>query len=269
MSKFMEVSFALIETTLKKNVEDVKQLAEFDNVILDFSITAIRELQDKLSKIGIDNPHLMASNTLTMLENVRSNESLRPKYETIFNQCVVLLVSVFASSVAELFRSAIDKLIDTGQSNELEGEEFKLSVRELEDFDYRLDGRIGQLVAEKNDISFQDMKSINRAFKKYFSISVEKDAITNNIIMAQAARNVIVHDAATCNDRLRKQVSGATPRDIKPDLSDIQRIQFDPDEIQLVGNSMLEYFSQLRKRVEESASSKTNYAPKSALSAEI
>jgi len=227
----MEDSFIQIETTLKQNIEDVKKLAGFDNVILDFSISAIRDLQGKLSKIDINNPNLMASTTLTMLENIRSNKSLRPQYETIFNQCVVLQVSVFASSVGDLFRSAIDILIDTGKSNELKDEEFKLSVRELEEFEYRLDGRIGQLVAEKNDISFQDMKSINRAFRKYFSVSIPKDEITNNIIIAQAARNVIVHDAAACNDRLRKQVSGAIPRDIKSNLSDIQRIQFDPNEI--------------------------------------
>lgn len=247
----MSGQFEQVEISLKKNVQDVQGLMEFDRVILDFSISALKELQKNLAKHQIENPALLAANTLRVLQDVRKNDSLRPRYQVIFNQCIVLLVSVFASAVADLFRDGINALVRVGKSDEIRKEELQLTVGELEDMGYDLTDKLGHLIAEKNDISFQDMKSIRRAFHDYFGIEVPKDRIVNNIILAQAARHIIVHDAGKINERFLKQVSSAIPRDIKTVLTASETIQFDTNEITLVTESMLTYFTSLRNKVEQ------------------
>jgi hypothetical protein len=109
--------------------------------------------------------------------------------------------------------------------------------------------RIGHLIADKNDLKFQDMKSISRAFKDYFGFNIVKDENVNNIIMAQAGRHVIVHDSARINEKIIRQVSGAKPRHLKPQLSG-ETIQFNSDEVKLIADSMLKYFRQVRSQVE-------------------
>ncbi len=240
-----------IEHTLKQNIDNVHKLVQFDHVILDFAITALTDLRDALSKQGIHNPAMTAANTLQMLQNVRKNDSLRPRYEAIFNQCVVLLVSVFASAVADLFREGIKVRIKSGHVEKLREEELCLTIGEIQDLDFDLSDRIGYLLADKKDISFQDMKSIHRAFREYFGVEMPRDKTVNNIIFSQAARHVIVHDAARINDRFLKQISGATPRDIKKELGSENSVQFGTDEIQAVASSMLSYFGDLRRKVED------------------
>lgn len=247
----MGVTFQQTEAALKKNVEDVRRLMNFDRVILDFSIKALADLQEKLTKQhDIKNPALLANNALQMLKGVRKNDSLRSKYQVIFNQCIVLLVSVFASATGELFRNGINALVKTGKSEDLRKEELRFTVGELEDMGYDLTESLGRLLAEKKDISFQDMKSIGRAFREHFAIEIPKDRSVNNIIFAQACRHIIVHDAAKVNDRFLKQIAGAIPRDINSVPAVGETIQFDTNEIDLVAESMLLYFSDLRKKVE-------------------
>lgn len=239
-----------IETTFRENVEDIFKLMSFDRVILDFAIRGLEDLQEKLRKSHhIDNPRLLAENTLQMLRNIRKNDSLRPKYQVIYNQCIVLLVSVFASSIADMFRKGINDLAEKGDSSQLRNEELKISVSQLLEFDGEIKEYLGNLVAEKNDLSFQDMKSIGRAFKTYFGFTVEKDKDVNNIIMAQAGRHVIVHDSARINERVIRQVSGANPRELKPNLSG-KTLEFNSEEVELVADSMLKYLVGIREKIQ-------------------
>ena len=244
------MDFQKIEDTFIKNISDILKLMNFDRVILQFAIDGIEGLQEKLKKShNIENPRLLAQNTLQSLQQIKTNDSLRPQYQVIFNQCVVLLVSVFASTIADLFMDGICKLAKKGDSKLLKKEELKISVSDLLEYDGEINERLGHLIADKNDLSFQDMKSIGRAFKDYFEFTIDKSEEVNNIIMAQAGRHIIVHDSARINDRTIKQVSGAKPRSLKPNLTE-SIIQFDPNEVQLAADSMLKYFKVVRSQLE-------------------
>jgi len=244
------LDFQEIEQTFENNIKDINKLMTFDQVILDISIRGLEELRGKLTKLyNIENPQLLAENTLSMLRSVRENKSLKPKYQIIFNQSIVLLVSVFASSISDLFKVGICKLAVKGDSKALSSDELKLSVIKLLEYDGDIFERIGDLIVEKNNISFQDMKSIKRAFKQYFEFTIEQSNEVNNIIMAQAARHVIVHDSARINDRIINQVSGAKPRELKPKLSG-DFIIFEPEEVNLVAQSMLNYIKGVRSQIE-------------------
>ncbi len=204
------MSFAQIEASLKANVEDVYRLAEFDQVILDLAITQLKLLEQKLAKDHfIDNPSLTATNTRKSLENARTNDALRPRFEVINNQCVVLLVSLFASAIGELYREAILSLAKSGRSKKLNDESLDFSVTDVMADDFNPREQIGTLMQEKKDVSFQDMKSIGRAFSEFFGTEIPKDETVNNLILAQAGRHIIVHDGARINERFLRQIQAA------------------------------------------------------------
>lgn len=244
------MDFQKVENVFKKNINDIYKLMVFDRVILQVAINGIEELQEDLrTTYSIENPRLLAQTTLQMLQGIKNHDSLRPQYKVIFNQCIVLLVSVFASSIADLFRGGICLLAKKGDSVSLKNEELKISVSELLEYDGEINERLGHLIAEKIDLSFQDMKSIGRAFKDYFEFDIPKDRNVNNIIMAQAGRHVIVHDSARINTRIIRQVSGAKPRDLLPELNS-DTIQFSSNDVKIAAESMLDYFKKVRSLVE-------------------
>lgn len=231
-----------IVSNFKKNIDSVYSLMDFDKVILDYSIKAISELADKLKNLHkIDNPHLTAANTLQALMQISSNNSLRNQYNQIFNQCIVLLVSYFGSAIGDIFKYCLTEKLKEGISDHIRKEEIKISLGELRDSDFNLSETIGELIASKKDISFQDMQSISKAFKEYFDLDIKRDKIVNNIIIGQACRHVIVHCGNIADSRLLRQIEKSIPRDIKQNIELREIIQFEPAEIKIVGDSMKEY----------------------------
>lgn len=239
-----------IEQSFKSNIENVYRLADFDKAILDLTIGELHLLEKRLDKQHfIDNPKLTAASTRKVLENIRTNESLRPRFEIINNQCVVLLVSFFASAIGDLYRYSIRVLALSRQCQKLNDEEIKFTIGEIINEDADLRERIGRLMEEKKDVSFQDMKSIGRAFGEFFEVKIDKDEIVNNIIMAQAGRHVIVHEGASINDRLLKQVKNAQPRALFKNIPLTGQLLFQQADLKIIGDSMLDYFCELRDQV--------------------
>ncbi|MBN8770315.1 MAG: hypothetical protein J0I46_01990 [Thiobacillus sp.] len=101
------------------------------------------------------------------------------------------------------------------------------------------------------------MKAIHRAFRDYIGVEIDKDAVVNNIILAQACRHVIVHAGGEITPRLTRQVSEAFPRDIKAKLPNSSVVQFSQHEVQTIAESMMGYLSKLVMKT-ESAISRTS-----------
>jgi hypothetical protein len=222
----------------------------FDELVLDYAIKSIEDLTGKLKKMGIDNPRLTAESTLSSLKNIHSNNSLKPKYQTIFNQCIVLLVAYFSSTVSDIFKVALKEKLCKGELGQLSKEEVKISLGELRDMDFNLSEYIGDVVANKKEISFQDMQSITRAFKEYLGVEIQKDTVVNNIIVGQASRHAFVHSGGTIDARLLKQISNATPRDIKETCNLGDTITFSTEEITMVAESMKKYIEKAITQIE-------------------
>lgn len=237
-------------STFKNNIESVEKLINFDREVLDIAISSLEELHDSLlNKQKITNDHLNGKRTLDIINGIRSNDSLKSRFSVINNQAVVLLVSYFSSAIADLFRAASKIAVEKHNDTRVLDEEIKLKVNELLLLGQPLGEVIGDLLITKNSISFQDMKSIQREFKKYFGINIEKDKIVNNIILSQACRHSIAHEAGTVNSRILNQVKGAKPRDIKQELTKGSVIEFSEDEIKKISKSMLSYVSNLSNKV--------------------
>jgi len=72
-------------------------------------------------------------------------------------------------------------------------------------------------------------------------VRVNRGPDTNNVICGQAARHVIVHAGAVVDARMVRQVSGAKPRTLKPNIAEKQPLKFSPQEVRELGASMKVY----------------------------
>lgn len=235
--------------TFEVNADSVKGLIEFDNLLLGIAITSVGRLVDDLKKVkGITNPHLTAESTLKQLQKIKTNNSLAIHYQKMYNSCLVLLVSYFTSAVSEIFRECV-RIFVTSRDGDFEKEEFKISLGELKSANFNLSDSIGTLIINKNDFSFQDMKSISAAFKSYFGVDLEKNESTNNIIVAHACRHLVVHTDGTVNEKTVRMIKNANPRTLVPTLAEGQVIQFSPSDLSIVANSMRAYLTMMASKL--------------------
>ena len=223
----------------------------FDRVVLDVAISALESLRGRLHDKGIDNPRLTAEGTLASLKAVRQNDSLRPEYETIFNQALVLLVSYFASAVHDVFRRAIAVAVEQEGKSPLLREELKLTIADLKEVRRDFTSVVPELLIQSKDVSFQDMQSISRSFKSYLGIHIDRDSDVNDIILGQGCRHVIVHTGGIVDDKLIRQLRDANPRSVQKDLKVGSMIQFQPAEVSAISKSMARYVDLLHQKVKD------------------
>jgi hypothetical protein len=238
-----------IKETFSDNLKSVDELINFDKIVLNIAISHLDELTKKLKfHHRLDNPHLSVDKTLQMLKNIREHKSLEINYKRVFNQCLVLLVSYFSTTVRELFQTAIDEALALNNFDNINKTQLSLTLFDLQN-DVEKTRSIGDLLATQKDISFQDLQSIARTFQEYFSIQIEKNQNTNNIILAQACRHAIVHSGSKVDRKLLNQVSKAVPRTIKQEIELGSEILFNQEEISIISESMQQYLDDLFSNV--------------------
>tara|TARA_R110002073_G_scaffold11782_5_gene53115 strand:+ start:338 stop:1093 length:756 start_codon:yes stop_codon:yes gene_type:complete len=234
--------FQIILDNFNDKVEDVKKLLILDDLILDTTVDILEERQDSLRKSGIENAHMLGENALLQVKNIRNNQSLKPGYKLIHNQCVVLLVSYFSSSMHDFFDTAATNVLRRDLPKKIRNHELKFTIEELKEYDFDLSKNIGSIISSKFDISFQDMGSITRAMKDYLGIEVPWDKRVNNIIAMQACRHAIAHAGEAADERLINQLRNSSERDIQQGLKVGDKVQFSPEEVKLGGEEMIKYF---------------------------
>ncbi|MCL4550835.1 MAG: hypothetical protein M1495_19960 [Bacteroidetes bacterium] len=234
-----------IRETFSDNVQSVNELINFDEIVVNVVVQHLESLAEKLKvHHKLDNPYLSANSTLQAVKNIRKNNSLEKKYKRVFNQGLVLLVSYFASTIRDVFQSSIDEALPLQKFDKINKTQVSLSLNDLQN-DIEKTRSIGEILSIQKDISFQDMQSIARSFQEYFSIEVDKNHNTNNIILAQACRHAIVHSGSSVDRKLINQISNAKPREVKENIELNSEILFTPDEIQIIGESMRQYLEDL------------------------
>jgi hypothetical protein len=223
--------------TFANNVESVQQLVDFDRTVLEAAIQNISRLQKELDE---RNPAVAdrVGNTLAMLTNIRNNDTMRQHYVTIYNQCIVLLVSHFGSALHEMFVSAAPTRLGVTSDQDSSKDELKFSIAELRELEFDLKGTIGALLVAKRDIKFQDMQSTVRAFKNYLGVDIARDADMDNVILAQSARHVIVHSGGLVTATFMRRIASARSRKVKTTVVERQYLAFSPDEVDVVATSM-------------------------------
>lgn len=240
-----------IVETFKINVKSVEGLINFDREVLSLAIDSIEELHESLTTMRepILDDRRNGKRTLDILRPIHTNDSLKARYSIINNQAIVLLVSYFASAVADIFRKSANIAVTKHEDKRVLDSELKLKVSELMKVEDSFGEIIGDILINKNNISFQDMKSIKRSFEKYFGIKISKDHNVNNIILSHACRHSIAHEAGIINTARINQIKGAEPRDLKKNLVAGNTIHFTEEEINIISSSMIAYIVNLRDLV--------------------
>ncbi|AFL79725.1 hypothetical protein Aeqsu_0201 [Aequorivita sublithincola DSM 14238] len=220
-----------IEDRFDEHLRTVDELISFDKIILDLCINHIENLNERLKSgpFEINNPLYLAEGTLQTMKTVRENNSLRIKYLSMFNSCLVLQVSYFTSIVDDIFKHTIYRLNSHNQRPDLDI----------------------KLIKQNNDVNFQNMNSIMKTYKKYLNIEIKKDSICNTIILAQCSRHAIVHSLGFADQKFINQINPARPRDIKLQIEPNEKIQYSSSELQFVKYAMQEFVSKLCESIYE------------------
>lgn len=237
-----------------KNVQAVLQLSDLDRGLLDVAIKAIEERDQRLLRSNVENPRMLAGPTLENLRNVRQHDSLRPGFQALVDQSVVLLTSYFASGVSELFQAAIAAALDAKPSDHLRSLQLKLSVGELAELGPEFREVLPSIIAESPGISFQDTKSIARTFAEFFGVAIPRDDITNDITAGLAFRHVLVHNGGIVDRQCLRQLKQAMPRSLRSQVALGHSLAFASEEIELLAKAMLRYVQRLAMQLEVSVS---------------
>ncbi|MCK4887935.1 MAG: hypothetical protein KAS96_11155 [Planctomycetes bacterium] len=236
-----------IKDSFNDNIQKIKKLMSLDEIIVDFSLLALHKAKKAEEKWDCDkHPSYNISNEINQIKNIRENESLKPSYQIMLNQCVVLLVSYFSSAVEDIFKESFKYKIKNGELDELGKEEIKITI------DQFIFGEIEDMFVAKKDISFQDMQSIRRSFKEYIGVSEkdrERDKDVDNIVFGQACRNCIVHAGGFMNSKTFGQIKTAKNRTIKTQIRLTDNILFEEDEVNAVKDSMVAFINNLVVKV--------------------
>ncbi len=228
----------------RANVEEVDRLINFDRELLQVVWLTVNGLHEHLKQRTADE-RFNGKRALDTIRGIRENESVRPKYEAIYNQAVVLLVSHFASALGDLFRQAVGEKLNSAEPGKLLEEEFKLSVSEMRERDWNLQSAVPELLIAKYDYTFQDMAATVRAFSSYTSLVPPRDELMHNIIAAQACRHAIVHSGGQVTERTLRQLSKVNPRTLKPNLVAGESLRFSLVEVKQVMSDMTMFLERL------------------------
>lgn len=234
----MELTFEDTAQSFSANALEVDRLLTFDRLIIDVAVDGLKQIEAALEERSLHSVLPVVRNRAAMLSNVVESESLRPQYAAMFNQCVVLLVSYFGAATHTLFRQAVATALATGVMVPAATEELKVSWRAVAQAEGDREAMFADLLIAQHDISFQDMQSIRRAFEKHLGVVLERSSGLNDIIMGQAGRHVIVHAGGVIDNKLIRQIAGAHPRVLMPQLKIGEPIRFQPSDVRLLTTSM-------------------------------
>ncbi len=231
------------------NLKSIEQLVRFDDLLLDLILKPLERQRDRLVQAKVDNPRLLPDSLISMLRNIKTNESLKAHYQALYNQWLVLLVSYFGSAVRDLFVEAAAHAIRDKSRPAVLREILEAPLEVLAEIRENNDLFLADLLASGKDLSFQDMQSIGRAFSRYFDVQIERDDLVNDIIVAQASRHAIVHAGGVADRKFLAQLRNAKPRTLKQDIHIGEQLVFTTAEITTASDAMRTYLSRLAGQV--------------------
>jgi hypothetical protein len=231
-----------IVSAFTKNVSQISGLMNFDQQVMDHAIGIVKSVEQDVGDEMRFTARMRFENQLTLLENVRTHDSLRPGYNHIRNQCAVLLVSYFGAAMKDLFVLGLRQVIAQGATKALAKEELKLTVAELSAFAQE---DLPDLFVAKCEISFQDMKSISRAFDAHLGVPIARDPDSDNIIVGQACRHALVHYGGVCDQKTVVQMKAASSHTVGVQLRMGEPIQLSDAQIGIIGQSMVGYMNRV------------------------
>ena len=127
--------------------------------------------------------------------------SLAANFKVIYAQMCVLAVSSLEALLKTYFANAADAYRQLDADNPKLGQ-IKITLKEVLASDLRFGGKIGNLILEKDKLSFQDLKSIKEVFKTYFGreLTLTTDQ-EKQLCFYLECRHVLVHKGGKVDQR--------------------------------------------------------------------
>ncbi len=243
-----------IKSNFAENLKSVNDLLNFDKLILDYCESHVSITNNNIKQFPniSRNAKFNLDTLVTTLKSIKTNDSLKKHYDSMYNQGLVLLVSYFTLAVTEIFRKSITYSIKNNLELACGDENIKLSFSEIQNLLMEKTGEIGDIVIDRKEISFQDLKSVRNAFFDFFGINIQVESKDlHNIILGLACRHVIVHNQARVSEKFMKQIAVASDRTLKKEIRENNIIIFNIEEIQELEKSMNVYIEGLIKQIQE------------------
>ncbi len=182
-----------IKNTFDGNLLKVDQVVNLGAEVGELAVSFLKDLEDKYSLIpGFIEYKQKLKRVITEIEKIKNQPALKKKYEVIYNQAVVLVVSNFETFMDDIFREIVNN-----QPYLINWTEDKAKV-DLSIFKYSLP-TIGDLIIQafKDRFNFQDLQSTLRFLEQMLEIKdILEEKEKDIIIFYQAIRHVIIHNSA-------------------------------------------------------------------------
>lgn len=238
-----------IEKEFSEYAESIDKLLTFDEYVLEAALRHFDGAIETLERGGLtQNP---AFNKLKigrrLLVNIKEDASLRSSYQAIYNQIVVIWVSVLAATLESLFKYLIAKNYPRIPPKK---KDRKIKIGDLQLFE-NVKEAFGDIVLKADaEISFQDIGSIKRTFEEYFGIHFNNnDLHLHNVAFAIRARHAIVHNAGRIDMGFQKYANQElSKRTVMKDLSGTS-LQFGLEEAKQLSNSFRTFVTNLLSKI--------------------
>jgi len=231
----------------------IKKMMELDKDVISEAIKQLKELTQGMKDANFGNQHHYPTATISLLNGLVRSGVNRNKYLPLFNQSIVLSVSYFSSTISAIFCDSLWNHLNTVKTfpDKLKKKSIKFSLNELYDLNFGFSKELGRIVARKDNISFQDTKSIKDAFGDYFDVKIIRDKNVDNIIAALALRHAIAHNSEHIDSKCCKMLEVATEREFYPTPKVDSLIKINEVELNIIMNSMQVYVSALVQQIED------------------
>lgn len=186
-----------------KNLGAIDEINKFGDTLTDLTITLLEDLRQQNEEYNGFIPYKQKlDNVIEQIKGIKHTDPLKKKYEIIFNQSIVLIISSFEIFLGEFIINISNNFPEIINWKEKE----KIPI-DPKDYNYA-SLNYGQIVLKylKQKYSLQDIQSIKRLLEEYFYVEKSMEESLDELIFYQAARNVIVHNLAKVDESFIRQI---------------------------------------------------------------
>ena len=239
-----------INYTFDDNLVKIDQVVNVGTEIGDIAVSFLKDLEDKYSNtMGFLEYKGKLIRAIKMIKEIKDNPDIKKKYEIIYNQAVVLVVSSFETFMDDVFREIINN-----QPYLLHWSDEKVRI-DLSTFKYSFP-TIGDLISNAFDdrFNFQDLQSTARFLEQMLGIKdILEEKEKDLIIFYQAIRHVIIHNSAKIDTAFINQVKNTEYRDKYNESDEVKLLESQYKQVKKVFSHFTgEIILKIKKKYEDS-----------------
>lgn len=186
-------------------LDNTLSIVELNENILEIAETKLENIKDELMKLGKGGgTSKRIDNSIALLENLRTNDTIVAQQEVIREQVIVLFIGLLENYLGEAI-----KLVGNVQPNLFDFKDHGERITFTQDM---LKGgfSLGDAILEhilNRGYSLQDLQSTLKIFNDYLSIDIALDTQSkDDLILCAASRNCIVHNMSKIDRKFIKQI---------------------------------------------------------------